>query len=120
MKHARTIGLGIVLALIIFAIAFIEHMQPNEKGISNEAVNVAKDNAPFIKSMRYKEAKELAGISGYVNTNGKNITIGDLVGSKVILVDFWTYSCINCQRTLPYITAWYEKYKDQEIGRAHV
>jgi thiol-disulfide isomerase/thioredoxin len=30
----------------------------------------------------------------------------------VILVDFWTYSCINCQRTLPYLAAWYEKYKD--------
>ena len=30
---------------------------------------------------------------------------------KVVLVDFWTYSCINCLRTLPYIKAWNEKYK---------
>ena len=32
---------------------------------------------------------------------------------KVVLIDFWTYSCINCQRTLPYVNAWYSKYKDQ-------
>ncbi|HXC61380.1 MAG TPA: cytochrome c biogenesis protein DipZ [Nitrospiria bacterium] len=34
---------------------------------------------------------------------------------KVVLVDFWTYSCINCIRTLPYVTQWYEKYKDQGL-----
>ena len=32
-----------------------------------------------------------------------------------MLIDFWTYSCINCLRTLPYVTAWYEKYKDQGL-----
>jgi thiol-disulfide isomerase/thioredoxin len=32
---------------------------------------------------------------------------------KVVLVDFWTYTCINCIRTLPFVTGWYEKYKDQ-------
>lgn len=36
----------------------------------------------------------------------------DLKG-KVVLVDFWTYSCINCIRTFPYLTSWYEKYKDE-------
>jgi len=34
---------------------------------------------------------------------------------KVVLVDFWTYSCINCLRTLPYVRAWAEKYKDQGL-----
>lgn len=32
---------------------------------------------------------------------------------KVVIIDFWTYSCINCQRTLPYLTAWDQKYRDQ-------
>ena len=41
------------------------------------------------------------------------LQIQELIGKKVILLDIWTYSCINCQRTLPYITGWYEKYKDQ-------
>jgi thiol-disulfide isomerase/thioredoxin len=38
----------------------------------------------------------------------------DTVG-KVVLVDFWTYSCINCLRVMPYIKAWYERYKDQGL-----
>lgn len=56
---------------------------------------------------------ELSGINGYVNSNG--ITIGENVGKKVILIDFWTYSCINCLRTVPYLNNWYEKYKDDGL-----
>ena len=56
---------------------------------------------------------EIVNPSGFVNTDG--ITIGQLVGKKVILVDFMTYSCINCQRTVPYLNAWYEKYKDEGL-----
>ncbi len=61
---------------------------------------------------QYPAAKELASIDGYINTNGQPITIKSLIGNKVVLLDFWTYSCINCQRTLPYLEAWYAKYKD--------
>lgn len=42
------------------------------------------------------------------------LTIESLKG-KVVLVDFWTYSCINCQRTQPYLNAWYEKYRDKGL-----
>lgn len=56
---------------------------------------------------------EIVAPSGFVNTEG--ITLGELVGNKVILVDFMTYSCINCQRTFPYLNDWYEKYKDQGL-----
>lgn len=41
-------------------------------------------------------------------------TMKELRG-KVVLVDFWTYTCINCIRTLPYIKAWHEKYKDKGL-----
>jgi thiol-disulfide isomerase/thioredoxin len=34
---------------------------------------------------------------------------------KVVLIDFWTYSCINCQRTLPYLVEWDKKYRDQGL-----
>jgi len=34
---------------------------------------------------------------------------------KVVLVDFWTYSCINCLRTLPYLKAWHQKYRAQGL-----
>jgi cytochrome c biogenesis protein CcdA/thiol-disulfide isomerase/thioredoxin len=57
--------------------------------------------------------KEIVDPSGFVNTDG--ITIEELIGKKVILVDFMTYSCINCQRTFPYLVAWYERYKDRGL-----
>jgi thiol-disulfide isomerase/thioredoxin len=57
-------------------------------------------------------APELTGINGWLNSDP--LTLKDLRG-KVVLVDFWTYSCINCIRTLPYVTSWYEKYKDQGL-----
>lgn len=46
--------------------------------------------------------------------NSKPLTRADLRG-KVVLIDFWTYSCINCIRTLPYTNAWYRKYKDHGL-----
>lgn len=51
----------------------------------------------------------LAGATGWINSAA--LTPEGLRG-KVVLVDFWTYSCINCLRTLPYVRAWAEKYKD--------
>jgi cytochrome c biogenesis protein CcdA/thiol-disulfide isomerase/thioredoxin len=63
------------------------------------------------KAMVYQKSPELTGIDGYINTpSGAPITIGQYKGDKVVLVDFWTYSCINCQRTIPYLEAWYKKY----------
>ena len=46
--------------------------------------------------------------------NSKPLTLEALHG-KVVLVDFWTYSCINCLRSLPYVKAWYDKYKDHGL-----
>lgn len=57
--------------------------------------------------------KEIVNPSGFVNTEG--ITLKELIGKKVILLDFLTYSCINCQRTFPYINAWYDKYKGEGL-----
>src|SRR6185369_14859560 len=56
-------------------------------------------------------APDFVGITKWLNTD-KPLSINDLKG-KVVLVDFWTYTCINCIRTLPHVTSWYNKYKDQ-------
>lgn len=58
----------------------------------------------------YGKAPNFTGINNWLNTE-KPLKVEDLKG-KVVLVDFWTYTCINCIRTLPYVTGWYEKYKD--------
>lgn len=57
-------------------------------------------------------APQFAGIAAWLNS--PPLTMQQLKG-KVVLVDFWTYSCINCVRTLPYITAWDKKYRDQGL-----
>ncbi len=46
--------------------------------------------------------------------NSPPLTAAQLRG-KVVVIDFWTYSCVNCLRTLPYVRAWYDKYKDQGL-----
>lgn len=69
------------------------------------------------KAKRYTLAKEITTPDGFINTggDGKPVTIGEYIGKKVILVDFWTYSCINCQRTQPFLNAWWDKYKDSGL-----
>ncbi len=59
-------------------------------------------------------APDFVGIDKWLNlpTGTQELTMKDLKG-KVVLVDFWTYTCINCIRTLPHVTSWYEKYKDE-------
>ena len=57
-------------------------------------------------------APEIVGIESWINS--KPLKISALKG-QVVLVDFWTYSCINCIRTLPHIKDWYEKYHDKGL-----
>jgi len=65
------------------------------------------------KKKKYEPAKEVSTPDGFINTD--SVTVSELVGKKIILVDFWTYSCINCQRTLPYLNSWHEKYADKGL-----
>jgi cytochrome c biogenesis protein CcdA/thiol-disulfide isomerase/thioredoxin len=75
--------------------------------VLNQTVNVSSDpNSPP------KTLPDLSGATAWINS--PPLTPAALRG-KVVLVDFWTYSCINCLRTLPYIKAWYAKYKDQGL-----
>ncbi|MEK6848942.1 MAG: redoxin domain-containing protein, partial [Nanoarchaeota archaeon] len=61
------------------------------------------------KAKQYSLAPEL--IAGGEWLNSEPLTLSQLRG-KVVLLDIWTYSCINCIRTLPYVTNWWSKYKD--------
>ncbi len=54
-------------------------------------------------------APQIEGITEWINS--EPLQLNQLKG-KVVLIDFWTYSCINCVRTLPYLKAWYHKYHD--------
>jgi cytochrome c biogenesis protein CcdA/thiol-disulfide isomerase/thioredoxin len=55
-------------------------------------------------------APNFKGITAWLNTpGGQPLSLSSLRG-KVVLVDFWTYSCINCQRSLPHVEGWYSEY----------
>lgn len=106
MKPEYTIG-GIMLILALGALALLfsnpsETSPQTSLGIEFPAENT--NVTPYV---------EIVNPSGFVNTSG--ITMKELIGKKIILVDFLTYSCINCQRTFPYLNAWYEKYKDDGL-----
>ena len=62
--------------------------------------------------MDVARAPELTGIATWINSNP--LTMESLRG-KVVLIDFWTYSCINCIRTQPYLNAWHEKYSSDGL-----
>jgi len=83
-----------------------------------DASSTAPDAAGPVVECR-SQAKDLAncgpapaigGIESWLNTtNGQPVTLSRQRG-KVVLVNFWTFSCINCQRALPFINSWYAKY----------
>jgi len=58
------------------------------------------------------KAPEFKGIRVWVNS--EPLTVEELRG-KVVLVDFWTYTCVNCIRTFPYLREWNEKYADDGL-----
>jgi thiol-disulfide isomerase/thioredoxin len=73
------------------------------------------DKAQFLQidKSQFQKAPEFAQIAGYINTpSNAPLTLTSLKG-KVVLVDFWTYSCINCIRTLPHLNDWYQRYADK-------
>ncbi|MEV0894222.1 cytochrome c biogenesis protein CcdA [Promicromonospora sp. NPDC050262] len=143
-RHTKAIrtGGGIVVILLAIALAFnvpaaIQRLLPDYTGAlqqridSSETVREALDlgglvtdenrelsncsnGAPVLEDCG--TAPEIRGIDRWLNTpDGKALQLEAMRG-QVVLVDFWTYSCINCQRSIPHISAWYEKYADVGKG----
>jgi len=71
------------------------------------------DSFSEIDKSGFKKAPKIIGIANYLNTTPEELS--KEIEGKVVLYDIWTYSCINCVRTLPYITAWDDKYSDQGL-----
>ncbi|MBS3059951.1 MAG: thioredoxin family protein [DPANN group archaeon] len=105
-----TVKLAFIVILIIGTISYLEATKSKIVPITA----IGPDGGDLLKEMMYKKAPELVGISGYLNTDEKEIKISDYKG-KVVLIDFWTYTCINCIRTLPHLTEWDRKYRDQGL-----
>jgi len=65
------------------------------------------------KESEYERASGISGSTGLINRDG--VSIEDAAGEKVVLVEFWTYSCFNCQNAQPHINALYDKYRDDGL-----
>jgi cytochrome c biogenesis protein CcdA/thiol-disulfide isomerase/thioredoxin len=76
--------------------------------VLNQTINISDSTSDGVPSA----LPDLSGATAWINS--APLTPDSLRG-KVVLVDFWTYSCINCLRTLPYIKAWNEKYKNSGL-----
>jgi len=95
---SKTIWLIIILILIAGSIYYLQSTRVAPVETINQQISAGP---------------ELFGIEGYLNTPG-GLTLESLKG-KTVLVDFWTYSCINCIRTLPFLTEWDRKYRDKGL-----
>ncbi len=74
--------------------------------------SLSSKNATALNLTDYGKAPALAGLSGWINSQPLNIS--SLKG-KVVIIDFWTYSCINCIRSIPHLNAWYNAYGDNGL-----
>lgn len=102
-----------------FQVYIADHTPFDFDGLSAQLIPAGERQAASgILNVAQYDAPELTGISTWINSRPQ--TIAGLKG-KVVLVDFWTYSCINCIRTQPYLKQWYERYhaKGLEIIGVH-
>ena len=115
---AVVVAIAVVSVIAGFAIYFnTQSSYISSKSTSDEFMPITgqiDENGKMINidKSQFKKAKGFSKISEYINT--KPISLDDLK-DKVVLVDFWTYSCINCIRTIPHLNEWYDKYSDKGL-----
>ena len=132
--HAQTVrvagGVLMAAAAVVIYNGWAESLQTKVPAYAQwlqdavEGNGAAKDNLARLAGSKkpafaaagrlkdYGAAPDIQGIDAWVNT--PPLSAGDLRG-KVVLVDFWTYSCINCLRTLPYLKSWDERYRSKGL-----
>ena len=108
IKTGLVFGIMIVIGLAVLGTIFVS-LDESDSINQNMGINL------FLKldESEFKKAPNLVGIEHYLNTTPEELT--KEIEKSVVLYDIWTYSCINCIRTLPYITSWDEKYSDQGL-----
>lgn len=102
-----------ILGLIIIASVFFLIYSTNITFAVSQSNNSTTSHSTLTNGLEHPYATpEIAGIEAWINS--PPLQLSHLRG-KVVLIDFWTYSCINCIRTLPYLKDWYAKYHDKGL-----
>jgi cytochrome c biogenesis protein CcdA/thiol-disulfide isomerase/thioredoxin len=120
-RHAEGVRKGFGV-LILLSVGFIYSgfdpaslfTSASKPALASQVAPVSQGDATALQDGLAKpySAPPLVGLQDWINS--PPLTLQSLKG-KVVLVDFWTYSCINCVRTLPYITDWDRKYRDMGL-----
>lgn len=110
IKYAIIFGIIIIGAVSVMS-GYFSSLEETE--FEPAQTRDKENNLISIDKSKYKQAPELVGIAHYLNTTPEKLE--ESMEGKVVLYDIWTYSCINCIRTLPYVTAWNEEYSDEGL-----
>jgi thiol-disulfide isomerase/thioredoxin len=113
---AIIVAIAVVSLIVGFAV-FFNTQGSSITSKSSEFLSLATEqikNKGMIKvdKSQFKQANDFTDIAHYINTNPISF---NKLKDKVVLVDFWTYSCINCIRTIPHLNEWYDKYSDKGL-----
>jgi cytochrome c biogenesis protein CcdA/thiol-disulfide isomerase/thioredoxin len=124
--HAQAVriagGVLMAAAAVVIYNGWAENLQTKVPGYASwlqdaiEGNGQAKDQLAHLNGTKttqhFVDAPDIQGISAWINS--APLTMQRLRG-KVVLVDFWTYSCINCLRTLPYLKSWDARYRSDGL-----
>ena len=110
----RGLGVAVVFGVLVIALGWDTKFLSQFTFLStaNTEQNLISKLAQPVASTKPGSAPSLQGATQWLNGPPQSM---DALRGKVVLVDFWTYSCINCLRTLPYLKAWDEKYRAQGL-----
>lgn len=113
----RGLGIAVLVGVVVIALGldarFLAQYSYLNTADTEQKLITRLDAHPNTKNF---ESNRIAPpISGEIQwLNSPPLTV-EMLRGKVVLIDFWTYSCINCLRTLPYLRAWDEKYRSQGL-----
>jgi cytochrome c biogenesis protein CcdA/thiol-disulfide isomerase/thioredoxin len=123
----RALGVAVILGVAAIALGWDTNLLTkfsfvNTSKAEAHLINTLGSGKPRVLAVSAAEAgpaladegpmPEIKGAVAWLNSAALN---RDSVRGKVVLIDFWTYSCINCLRALPYVEGWAAKYKDSGL-----
>ena len=107
----KYLGLGIVGAGFVTAVGQkLQPAQPNARTFNPNSALIPNNEIAIQSSG--KTLPELQGISNWINS--EPFTLASLRGN-VVLLQFWTFACSNCQATIPHLVGWYDRYADKGL-----
>lgn len=99
-------------ALLLLAVTYLASGFDIARPMPTSEATIQNNENALIHPIEPYAAPPISNIEAWLNATP--LSIIELKG-KVVLIDFWTYSCINCIRTFPYLTAWDRKYRDKGL-----